>query len=166
MSVTYQVPVITQIADVLFARLQTLVGSDSLAYQIPDVVRPTKLTTYAPRHGLIVLTRGDVQRVPELDCPGNPPAIAIAQTFLIRAHIAPSEGDETPVEVYEDVIEAAIHTAVKSGSETWYNFEELAINADFGAQVTATSDGSYDGIAVPLTVTYRITEGDPFTARG
>ena len=33
------------------------------------------------------------------------------------------------------------------------------------ASQTVTSDGSYDGIAIPLMVTYRVTEGDPYTVR-
>jgi hypothetical protein len=130
-----------------------------------DVVRPTKLATYTPQHGLIVLTRGEVSRVTELDCPGNPPAVAFQQTFSIRVHIAPSEKDTTPVEVYEDVMEAEIHKAIVNDSATWHTFGDLAINADLGAQQTVVSDGSYDGIAVPLTVTFRITEGDPYTVR-
>jgi len=129
-----------------------------------NVVRPSKIATYTPEHALMVLTRGEVARVPELDCPGNPPAIAYQQMFLIRVHIAPSEKDTTPVEFYEDVAEAEIHKAIRT-SATWHTFDGNAINASFGAQMTATSDGGYDGIAVPLLVTYRISEGDPYTSR-
>jgi hypothetical protein len=103
--------------------------------------------------------------VTELDCPGNPPAVAFQQTFSIRVHIAPSEKDTTPVEVYEDVMEAEIHKAIVNDAATWHTFGDLAINADIGAQQTVVSDGSYDGIAVPLAVTFRITEGDPYTVR-
>ena len=135
------------------------------AYSFANVVRPTKLATYTPQHGLIVLTRGEVSRVTELDCPGNPPAVAFQQTFSIRVHIAPSEKDTTPIEVYEDVMEAEIHKAIVNDSATWHTFGELAMNADIGAQQTVVSDGGYDGMAIPLTVTYRVTEGDPYTVR-
>jgi hypothetical protein len=165
MSVTFQTPVVSRISDEIFARLQALVSGSAGAYSFVDVVRPTKLATYTPQHGLIVLTRGEVSRVTELDCPGNPPAVAFQQTFSIRVHIAPSEKDTTPVEVYEDVMEAEIHKAIVNDSATWHTFGDLAINADLGAQQTVVSDGSYDGIAVPLTVTFRITEGDPYTVR-
>jgi hypothetical protein len=165
MSVTFQTPVVSRISDEIFARLQALVSGSAGAYSFVDVVRPTKLATYTPQHGLIVLTRGEVSRVTELDCPGNPPAVAFQQTFSIRVHIAPSEKDTTPVEVYEDVMEAEIHKAIVNDQATWHTFGNLAINADIGAQQTVVSDGSYNGIAVPLTVTFRITEGDPYTVR-
>jgi hypothetical protein len=162
--VTTERPVVSLISDEIFARLQTLASGSSGPYSFVKVVRPTKLATYTPQHGLIVLTRGEVVRVNELDCPGNPPSIAYQQTFLIRIHIAPSEKDTTPVERYEDIMEAEIHKAIRNG-DTWHNFGGYAINADFGPQQIATSDGGYDGIAVPLLVTYRVTEGDPYTVR-
>ena len=165
MSVTFQTPVVSRISDEIFARLQALVSGSAGAYSFANVVRPTKLATYTPQHGLIVLTRGDVSRVTELDCPGNPPAVAFQQTFSIRVHIAPSEKDTTPVEVYEDVMEAEIHRAIVNDAATWHTFGDLAINADLGAQQTVVSDGGYDGIAVPLAVTFRVTEGDPYTVR-
>ena len=165
MSVTFQTPVVSRISDEIFARLQALVSGSAGAYSFANVVRPTKLATYTPQHGLIVLARGEVSRVTELDCPGNPPAVAFQQTFLIRVHIAPSEKDTTPVEVYEDVMEAEIHKAIVNDAATWHTFGDLAINADLGAQQTVVSDGGYDGIAVPLAVTFRVTEGDPYTVR-
>jgi hypothetical protein len=165
MSVTFQTPVVSRISDEIFARLQALASGSAGAYSFANVVRPTKLATYTPQHGLIVLTRGEVSRVTELDCPGNPPAVAFQQTFSIRVHIAPSEKDTTPVEVYEDVMEAEIHKAIVNDAATWHTFGDLAINADLGAQQTVVSDGGYDGIAVPLAVTFRVTEGDPYTVR-
>lgn len=164
MSVITERPIVTKISDEIVARLETLITEQNDAFTFREVVRPTKLATYTPEHGLIVLTRGDVARVTDLDCPGNPPAIAYQQTFLIRVHIAPSEKDATPIEMYEDVAEAAIIKAIRT-SGTWHQFAGNAINADFGPQQTSTSDGGYDGIAVPLIVTYRVSEGDPYQVR-
>jgi hypothetical protein len=163
MPVTFQTPVVSRISDEIFARLQALVSGSAGAYAFTDVVRPTKLATYTPQHGLIVLTRGEVSRLTEIDCPGNPPAVGYQQTFLIRVHIAPSEKDTTPVEVYEDVMEAEIHKAIVNDPATWHTFGDLAILADLGAQQTATSDGGYEGIAIPLTVMFRVSEGDLYT---
>lgn len=165
MSLTLQTPVVSRISDEIFARLQVLVSGSAGAYSFVDVVRPTKIATYTPQHGLIVVTRGEVVRVPEIDCPGNPPAVGMQQTFLIRVHIAPSEKDTTPVEVYEDVMEAEIHKAIVNDPDTWHTFGGLAINADIGAQQTVASDGGYEGIAIPLEVVFRITEGDSCTVR-
>ncbi len=165
MSLTLQTPVVSRISDEIVERLKVLVAGDDIAYQFKDVVRPTKLAQYVPQHGLIVLTRGEVTRATDYDCPGNPPAIAYQQTFLIRVHVAPSELDTTPLETVEDAMEAAIHKAIRIDGD-WHDFGGLAITADFGAQVTTTADGGYDGFAVPLTVVYRISEGDPYTVRG
>jgi hypothetical protein len=164
MSVITERPIVTKISDQIITRLETLITEQNDAFTFREVVRPTKLATYTPEHGLIVLTRGEVARVTELDCPGNPPAIAYQQTFLIRVHIAPSERDATPIEMYEDVAEAAIIKAITT-SGAWHQFAGNAINANFGPQQTATSDGGYDGIAVPLIVTYRVAEDDPYTVR-
>jgi hypothetical protein len=165
MPITGQTPVVSRISDEIFARLQTLVSGSAGAYEFVNVVRPTKLTTYTPQHGLIVLTRGEVVRVPEMDCPGNPPAVGWRQTFLIRVHIAPSERDTQPVEVYEDIMEAEIHKAIVCDPDIWHTFGNLAINAEFEPQQTVASDGSYDGIAIPLAVLYRVTEGNLYTVR-
>lgn len=164
MSVITEKPVVTKISDEIFARLETLVTEPNDAFTFVNVVRPTKLAQYTPDHGLIVLTRGEVIRATEMDCPGNPPAIGWQQTFLVRVHIAPSEKDSTPVEFYEDVAEAAIHKAIRTNA-TWHTFDSNAINADFGPQQMSVSDGGYDGIAVPIMVMYRTSEGDPYTVR-
>ena len=164
MPITALAPVITLISNEIFERLQHLITDTTGAYSFCDVVRPTKLATYTPKHGLIVLTKGAIARVYELDNPGNPPAIAYQQTFLIRVHISPSERDETPVELFEDIAEAEIVKAIRN-SDTWHQFDGNAINAQFEAVQTATSDGGYDGIAIPLNVVYRVAEDDPYTVR-
>jgi hypothetical protein len=157
-------PVVSKISDELFARLETLVHVPNDAFVFRGCVRPSKLATYTPEHALIVLTRGENVRMPELDCPGNPPSIAYQQTFLIRVHLAPSEKDATPIERYEDVAEAEIHRAVRTDG-TWHTFGNNAINAQFGALQTAVSDGGYDGVSIPIDVTYRVSEGNPYTVR-
>lgn len=157
-------PVVSKISDEIVARLETLCGIDTGIISFQGVERTTRLSTYVPKHGLIVVTRGEVVRVPEMDCIGNPPAIAYRQTFLIRVHIAPSEHDTTPVEYYEDAAEAWIHTAIRNG-DTWHQFDGNAINAEFGPQLNDSNDGGYMGIAVPVEVMYRVTEGNPFEVR-
>jgi len=158
------IPVVSLISNEIFARLQGLVTAEISSYKFVDVVRPTKLATYTPQNGLIVLIRGDVTRMPELDCPGNPPSVAIQQTFLVKVHIAPSEHDTTPVDLYEDVVESEIHKALTEPDD-WHTFGGHAINAHIQSTVTVTSDGGYDGIAVPVQVVYRTVEGDPYTVR-
>lgn len=82
----------------------------------------------------------------------------------MRVHIAPSERDTTPIEDYEDAAEAEIIKAIRVDNQ-WYTMGGLAIHAEFGPQSTAVSDGGYDGIAVPVIVTYRVSENDPYEVR-
>jgi hypothetical protein len=164
MSVITEKPVITKISDEIFTRLETLISEPNDSVTFAGVIRPTKLATHVPQHMLIVLSRGDVSRQTDLDCPGNPPAICYQQTFVIRVHIAPSERDSTPVEFYEDIAEASIIRAIRNDG-SWHTFDGNAINAQFDAVQTVTADGGYDGIMIPLNVTYRIAENDPYTAR-
>lgn len=164
MPVITERPVVSLIADEILSRLETLITEPNDAFLFRGVIRPTRLATYTPEHGLIVLTKADPERVPELDCPGNPPAICYQQTFRVCVHIAPSEKDDTPVDLYEEVAEAAIHKAIRANA-TWHQFDGNAINAEFLPSQVATKDGGYEGLAVPIAVTYRISEGDPYTVR-
>lgn len=157
-------PILSKISDEIFDRLETLIAVPNDAFTFVDVVRPTKIGLYTPQHALIVLTRGEQTRLTELDCPGNPPAIAYQQVFYIRVHIAPSERDATPLESFEDVAQAEIIKAIRS-SATWHTMDGNAINSEFNPMITMTADGGYSGIAIPLLVTYRIAEDDPYTAR-
>ena len=157
-------PVISLISDELFARLETLVSVPNDGIVIVGVVRPTRIGNYTPTHLLIVQTKGESVRVPESDCPGNPPAVAYSQTFNVRCHIAPSEKDPTPVERYEEVIEAAIHKAVRNTS-LWHRFAGQSFNAEIMASEMVTGEGGYEGINVPVVVTYRHDEGNPYNVR-
>lgn len=161
---TTDIPVVSRISDEVFSRLKNI-SNGPRGIQFAGVIRPTKLATYAPEHFLIVLTRGESVRITELDCPGNPPSSAYQQTFMIRVHVAPSERDATPIERYEDIAEGEILRTIRTDA-TWHTFEDNAINAEFGPVQTVTSDGGYDGIIIPLIVTYRVEEGDPYTVRG
>jgi hypothetical protein len=162
--ITNEKPVLSRISDEMFARLQVLGSLTGSIMRFDNIVRSTKLASHVPKHGLVVLTRGESVRVQDLDCIGNPPAIAYKQTFLVRVNIAPSEHDPTPVELYEDVAEAEVIKAIKISSD-WHQFDGNSVNAEFLPQVSVVSDGGYDGIAIPIDVTYRITEGDPYEAR-
>ena len=48
----------------------------------------------------------------------------------------------------------------------WWNFGGLAINAAFESiEKYIADDGGANGVLVPLRVTYRVSETDPYTAR-
>lgn len=156
-------PVVETIAQIVKQRLDALksAGFEILA---SDVIRPIRETEYSPQDSLIVLVQGDEEINDELSCPGNPPAIARDQTFEIHCYIMLSE-DSTVIlnkranDFHADVIKAI--TAVNN----WHNFNGNAINARFGPCQSLDRDGGPDGLNIPLVVTYRTDENDPYTAR-
>lgn len=157
-------PVVSLIADVLFARLETLVASPDEPIPVAEVIRPPRIGGYTPKHRQIVLTRGSATRNTELDCPGNPPAVCWVQAFNIRIAIAPSEKDPTPLERYEDALVASVYKAVTLPSQ-WHTMGGNAIDAAFGDPEMVDGDGGYEGVNVPLVVTYRVSELDPYAVR-
>lgn len=164
MSVVTVRPVVYRIADELFNRLQTLAAGASEYTRVYEVVKPTRLAQYTPRHLQIIVTKGEAEELPDLMCPGNPPAIAWKQTFNIRCHVLPSEKDTTPVDEYCDVFEADVIRVV-CGYTNWHTFGGLAINAEWKPAEAIDSDGGIDGVNVPIAITYRVDEGNPYNVR-
>lgn len=165
MSVTTARPVVERIAHALFERLQLLSAGYSSLFKASEVIRPKRQGGFTPKNNQIVMTQGDPIRVPELDRPGNPPAICFDQSFNVRCHIMPSEKDPTPVEEYINTMAAEVVRVVGDAGSRWFTFGELAMNATWGSQENIDSDGSFDGINLPLVVTYRVSEVDPYVAR-
>ena len=165
MPVTAALPISERIAAVLFERLQLLTAGLSDYSKVYEVVRPTRLGGFTPRHLQIMLTAGDKQRVPELDYPGNPPANAYQQTWNIRCHVMPSEKDPTPIDTYIETIAADVVRAVCGTDEYWHTFNDLAIDATWESHEAVQADGGLDGVNVPIAVLYRVAENDPFNPR-
>lgn len=164
MSVVAVRPVVTRIGDELFNRLQRLAAGSSPYAAVYEVVRPTRLSDYTPRHLQIVLTKESEEEVPELMCPGNPPALAFKQTYAIRCHVLPSEKDPTPVDEYCEVFRAEVVKAVCEFTR-WETFGGLALLADWLGTGDTDSDGGIDGVTVRLAITYRVDEGNPYNVR-
>ena len=158
-------PVVEQIADVIVTRLVALQNDINAEVAVSEVVRPTRFANYTPKDNQIVITQGDNERVPELDHPGNPPATARRQRFNIRLHVMPSEKDTTAVDEHVNLFAAEVMQAITTPQATWHNFGALAIDAEFDSHEPIDSDGSFDGVNIPLLVTYRTSENDPYTVR-
>lgn len=166
MSVIAARPIVTRIGDVLFKRLERLKAQLTIYAPFVEVLRPTRLGGYTPKHLQIVMTDGACERVPELDCPGNPPAIAWRQTWNIRCHVMPSEKDPTPSAEYCNVQHAAVVQAVvNDGGSRWWTFNELALDAEWESPEPIAADGSFVGVNVPLSVTFRVEEGNAYEVR-
>lgn len=165
MPVTSVRPVVERIASALFDRLRQLAAGWSTYTAVYEVVRPNRLGEDAnPKHLQIVLKNGDSARVPELDCPGNPPAIARAQTFNINCRLMPSELDNTPIDEYVETMHGDVVRVVCEPT-LWHTFGGLSVDAEFGDPIYDSGDGSYFTVNVPLVVTYRVSENDPWEVR-
>lgn len=170
MSVVAARPILEQIAQELYARVRVLSSGYSNATYAPEVIRPVARDAYTPRHLQIVITQQPPQANPALSCPGNPPSQAWDIQFDIRCHVNPSERDTTPVDEYvntmaADVIKAVCDEDYHEMEYPWHTFENLALNAQWQTPETIDASGGFDGINVPLLVTYRTDEDNPYNRR-
>lgn len=164
MSVIAILPISERIADALFERLRLLESGHSVLTPSPQVIRPTRLGGFTPKHLQIVLTQNAPQRVPEMDYPGSPPANCYSITFNIRCHVMPSEKDPAAVDTLINAMSADV-VRVVCDATNWHTFGELAIDSEWEPHENIDGDGSFDGVNVPLTVFYRTDETNTYNLR-
>ena len=90
--------VVETIALEIESRLSAMIGSSDYSTSVVEVYRPRRFAQFTPRNNQVVLVQGQTERVPMLDRPGNPPAIAIRQTFEIHCHVMQDERDESTID--------------------------------------------------------------------
>lgn len=149
-------PVLEQIASTLATRLATTAN-------VVEVVRPKRREPYTPQHLQIVIEQADPERDLELSLPGNPPATAWRQRFDIQCHVIASENDITAVDQLINTFAADAVKAITNAT-AWHTFGGYAINSQFDSQ-EQIDDETVQGINIPLVVTYRTNENDPYTVR-
>lgn len=154
------------IAQVLAARLQLITIANGYAFDVSEVVRPTRGGENWEHKNLgIGLLQTDSERVPELDCPGNPPAIAYALTFQAQCVCKDAETSTAAHATAENSMAAAVVKAVTNASQ-WQTMGGNAVDAMLGTNEPFRSpEGEANGVLVPIIVTYRVSEDDPFTVR-
>lgn len=165
MPVTASRPIIEQIAATVFDRLRLLEAGLQPSSIVTEVVRPRRFAQYTPKHLQVVLVQSESERQPEMDCPGSPPGIAKTQVFSIHCHVMPSEKDTTSFDEYANVIWADVIRALTQPGAQWQTFGNLAIDSEIGEPEAIAADGGVDGFRLPLLVTYRTSEHDPYTKR-
>lgn len=157
--------VLESITLVVLSRLELLIDQSTYNTSIVEVIRPVRLDSYTPKHLQIVLTKGTDEIVEELSCPGNPPSVAHRVTFNIRCHVMTDENDIEPIDKIVDMFAADVQRVIVGSDSTWHRFDNLAINAEFGSYEPILADGGIDGVSVPLVITYRYSEGNPYEVR-
>jgi hypothetical protein len=159
-----QLPVVERIARELLRRLRLLLNNSTYKTKVREVVRPARLENYTPTDKQIVLSTDSIEAVPELMYPGNPPAIAHKQTFNLRCHVLLSERNTDSVESTINTFQADVIKCLTTGNE-WYRFGTSAIDATIGAVEPINEDGGIDGFNLPVYITYRVDENNPYNVR-
>lgn len=159
-------PISEQIAAKVKTRLELITTGNGYSLTASDVARPTRLGGFKPDDFLVLVNQGDIERNDELSHPGNPPATAWDMPFEIQAFLRTSEKSTVPVGTWKNRFWADIVKALNDDT-AWYTWDGLAINSVIGTieEITNTETGD-SGVMVPLTVTFRTDETDPYTLRG
>ena len=157
-----------RIASTIIARLQNIQTSMGYTFDIVSVDRPNaKANEWRPRNQSILVRQSGTDRNEGLDCPGNPPAICYETTYDIYGFILPSDKATSPVATEVNELESAIKKSIVSNSVHWVFFDGLSILAEFGtSQPYISPEGDNQGLVLPLSVTYRVSELDPTEVRG
>lgn len=119
---------------------------------------------WTPQDMQICVVKRNPERAPELDYPGNPCAVAWRMTVNIRMHIMQSETDSTPASTPISEFVASVLETVTTPSN-WWQWDAKAVLTDMGTIEFTRPVGSFDSAMLPLVITYRHSENDPFTVR-
>lgn len=158
-------PIPELIATTLISRLEAIMVSNGYAFTVAGVDRVNRdATEWTPKNNTIVVLQDSEERVEELDCFGNPPAIAYQLTFAVKGFVRQSDRVTTADQARENEMAATIKKAIAS-SATWYHFGGSAINAQFGATERFEASDSHAGVVVFVDVFYRVSETDPYQVR-
>jgi hypothetical protein len=119
-------------------------------------------------HLTVQVVQSDSQRTPELDCPGNPPALAYTLLFELKCVCRDSQEDEADKALAtnpNDMAAAAVVAITATGS-TWYTMAGNAINSRIGNLIPFDSvEGEFNGMTVPIEIIYRVSENNPYQVR-
>jgi hypothetical protein len=159
-------PVPELIAGVLLGRLSLITTANGYAFTLTECVRPTRGgENWQRKHLGIGLLQTDSERVPELDCPGNPPAVAYSATFEVQCVCKDSETSTAAHATSENEMAAAAVKAITNASQ-WETMGGYAVDSMFGTHEPYRSpEGEMNGVKIPVIVTFRVSENNPFEVR-
>lgn len=167
------VPIPELLAREVVRRLSEITTADGYNFTATEVVRPNRDgSQFNYRHLSIRVDQASLERIEDMDCPGNPPAIAWALTFEIRGFCRnTNQGAEfleaATVNPYD--MQAAIERAIvteAADSSTWYRMGTYCWDTRRGpVEYFQADDGEYHGVMVPITCLYRVSETNPFESR-
>jgi hypothetical protein len=162
--------VIERIAVEIVRRLEAITVDGGYSFNVAGVVRPDRLGREVnPKDRLIVVYQGESQYNEAQSRPGNPPAIAYDTTFSIVCFSRESDRLNTEVASSTNEILAAARKAIvteATSPSVWYTMASNAIICNWGSvSPFSAGDTAHAGGIIPLIVTHRESENDPYVAR-
>lgn len=153
-----------QIAEEIATRLTAVTVANGYNVTVSGVVRSPRIWTGHPKDYQVIVTLEDVVRNEELTHPGNPPAVAFDLPVVLTGELRPSESASTPIDDLRHTFAADIIKGISTPAASWHNWGGLAINTAIDDVRPYESD-ELTGVQVRMTVTYRVSETDPYTVR-
>jgi hypothetical protein len=157
-------PVSEQILDKVRHRLTAIKTSAGFELDVSEVVRPSRFGGFRPQHLQLVVTLGGMTRNTELSHPGNPPATAWDMEVVVAGLLMPPETFAGKIDALRAKFAADTIKAICTPAASWHNWDSLAILSELGDIEDVTTEES-SGFRLPMTVTFRVDEGNPYTVR-
>ena len=152
----------------IVSRLLEITTESGYEFTVTEVVRPNRTgSNWLKRHFGIGVVQESSERNDELLRPGNPPAVAFDVTFSIHCVCRDSESESVPHSTNENAMVAAVQKALIDGDQSgWHTMGGNAVDTAIGSPVPYISpEGELNGASVPVVVTFRVSETDPYTVR-
>lgn len=155
----------TPVEERIATAIVTRIGDDPSFESVTRVNRDA--TDWLVGNDSVAVRQGSAVRLPELDYPGNPPAIAYELTFAIVGFIRQPDRTTSADDIEINTIAANIKKAIVAGlTSTWHTFGGICFDAGFGETANfVTENGAHTGAVVELTCRYRVSETDPYQVR-
>jgi len=167
-------PIPERLANELATRLEEITVANGYPFDVTKVLRPNRdgvTVLYTDRS--IRIDQGNTERVEDLDCPGNPPALCWSQPFDVRCFTRNSNRPEDQQDPEADMPHATntnemVASAIKAitDADQWHTMNNISFDARFGTvEAFSADDGEYNGHMVTVTCFYRTDENNPYNVR-
>jgi hypothetical protein len=155
------------IAEEIRLRLLELTIANGYLFNISEVARPTRRgENWQRKHLGVGIVQGDSERLTDLDHAGNPPAIAYATEFQLMCVCRDSNATNNAKMVNVNQMAAEVISSLTENQSNWHTFGGLSFNAEIGSPSPFDAgEGEVDGVMLPITVHYRVSENNPYEVR-
>jgi len=154
-----------QIVAKVRTRLAAITTGAGYQFTTPGAIRPLRFVGDRLQNLQIIVTQGGMPKNESLSYMGNPPAVARDLTVMCSCYGLPAESDTNPADYWRNRIFGAMSKALTTG-DAWWNWDGLAINSSVGdpSPIAEGSTGNV-GVQLPITITFRTDENNPFNLR-